>query len=128
MANNIFLILMFIMSACHTAKVHKAPQTYRVDFRGFNSAFVDPRTGEPPVDEYAVGEIVLLRFRMQAYDERYIFYLDDEELTPSYYNEEYGYCLSFIMPDHDVVVRWKSINIMGKYEETRELKGAEVKE
>ena len=105
------------MSACHTAKVLKAPQTFRVDFEGMNWAFVDPRTGEPPVDEYAAGELVLLQFRMQATDERVFFYLDGEELTPSYYNEEYDYCLSFIMPAHDVRISWKSINIMGHYEE-----------
>ena len=105
------------MSACYTVKVPKASQTYRVDFGGFNTAFVDPRTGEPPLDEYAEGEVVLLNFRMQAYDERYFFYLDDEEITPSYFNEQYGYCLHFVMPAHDVKITWKSRNSMLMEEE-----------
>ena len=101
-----------IMSGCHSVKTPPQAQLYRIDFGGFNRAFTDLRTGEPPRDEYEVGEAVLLRFEMQATDERYTFYLDDEELTPSYYNEQYGYCLHFVMPAHDVKISWKSENTM----------------
>ena len=105
------------MSACYTVKVPKASQTYRVDFGGFSTAFVDPRTGEPPLDEYAEGEVVLLNFRMQAYDVSHTFYLDGEELNASYYNEQYGYCYHFVMPAHDVKITWKSRNSMLMEEE-----------
>lgn len=97
-------------------EVPQTPPTFHVDFGGMNWAFVDPRTGEPPVEEYAVGELVLLLFRMQATDERVFFYLDGEEVQPTYYNEQYGYCIDFIMPAHDVRVQWRTQNIMGKIE------------
>ena len=87
-------------------------QLYSIDFNGFEWAFKDLRTGQKPSLLYATGDTVLLQFEMQASDVRNTFYLDDEELNASYYNEQYGYCYHFVMPAHDVKFTWKSRNLM----------------
>lgn len=100
------------MSACHSLIVPPQAQHYRIDFGGMNWAFTDLRTGKPSEGEYVEGDTVLLRFEMQAEDMRYTFFLDEEVLNASYYNEQYGYCFHFVMPARNVKISWKSQNIM----------------
>ena len=87
-------------------------QMYTVDFDGQQFAFIDPRTNEPPTSLYAAGEAVIFRLELVATDTSYRFFLDGEEIQPSYINEQFGYCFYFAMPAHDVKFTYTTRNTM----------------
>ena len=114
-----FLFVLLVLSFSTMAVISKPQskpekQMHTVDFNGDNFMFVDLRTGEPPVGLYAPGDTVLLKFQFYATDTNYNFYLDGVEINESYFNEKYGYCFHFIMPDRDVQFTWTSYNSMIK--------------
>ena len=70
-------------------------------------------------DKYRAGEKVTLYYWLIATDTDYSFSVDGAELSLGY-DDNMGYVLSFIMPDHDVSVHCFSRNSMlrdGYYEE-----------
>ncbi|MBQ9414700.1 MAG: hypothetical protein IJU16_06205 [Clostridia bacterium] len=78
---------------------------YRVDYGGQKESFDNAR------DAYRAGEQVELYYRFIATDTDYSFYLDDEQLNPSY-AEDKGFIIRFTMPEHDVRLRCESRNTM----------------
>ena len=108
------LLLMSLTLISMKPKTSESPQPkqYTVDFDGRNWAFIDLRTGKEPTGLYAAGDTVLLSFEMQATDVSITFYLDGEVLNASYYNEQYGFCYHFVMPEHDVKLTWTTRNLM----------------
>ena len=78
---------------------------YKVDYCGEKYAYKNAK------DEYRAGEKVTLYFWMIATDTDYSFWLDGAELMRDY-DMKKGFVLSFIMPDHDVVLHCSSRNSM----------------
>ena len=78
---------------------------YKVDYCGEKCAFKNAK------DEYRAGEKVTLYYWMIATDTDYSFSLDGAELSRDYDSKK-GFILSFIMPDHDVVLHCFSRNSM----------------
>ena len=107
------LILLSIpVMAIDSKKDHPfQPPMYTLDFGGANFMYLDPRTNEPPKSIYFVGEEVCFRLEIWATDTRYTFYLDGQEINASY-DEKYGYCFHFPMPDHDVTFTYTTENTM----------------
>lgn len=81
------------------------PKKYKVDYNGDMQWFIGAK------ESYKAGEKVTLYFDMIATDTNYYFYIDDEEIYPSYESGK-GYKISFAMPEHDVSVRVKAVNSM----------------
>ena len=109
------LLLIFLslpLMAIDSKKNHPSqPPMFTVDFDGNNFMYRDPRTNEPPAEIYAYGELVIFRLEIWATDTRYTFFLDDKEINDSY-DEKYGYCFKFMMPDHDVKFTYTTQNTM----------------
>lgn len=78
---------------------------YKVDYCGEKYAYKNAK------DEYRAGEKVTLYYWMIATDTDYSFWLDGAELMRDYDTKK-GFVLSFIMPDHDVVLHCSSRNSM----------------
>ena len=78
---------------------------YKVDYCGDKAWYKNAK------DEYRAGERVTLYYYMVATDTDYYFSLDGAELNRDYDTKK-GFILSFIMPDHDVVLRCVSKNSM----------------
>ena len=78
---------------------------YKVDFGGQQSAYDNAKKS------YRAGEQVELHFKYIATDTDYHFYLDGEELNYSY-DDQHGFVIRFIMPDHDVRLSYKTVNSM----------------
>ena len=78
---------------------------YKLDYCGEKYAYKKAK------DEYRAGEKVTLYYWMIATDTDYSFSLDGAELS-RYYDTKKGFILSFIMPDHDVVLHCFSRNSM----------------
>lgn len=80
---------------------------HKVDYCGEKYAYKNAK------DEYRAGEKVTLYYWMIATDTDYSFSLDGAELSRDYDTKK-GFILSFIMPDHDVVLRCFERNSMLK--------------
>ena len=78
---------------------------YKEDYCGEKYAYKNAK------DEYRAGEKVTLYYWMIATDTDYSFSLDGAELSRDYDTKK-GFILSFIMPDHDVVLHCFSRNSM----------------
>ena len=80
---------------------------FRVNYENGKFGFTNAR------DYYRAGEKVTLYYNLIATDTDYSFFVDDGdvELDRSY-DEEKGFVLSFVMPEHDVTVSVKSRNSM----------------
>ena len=78
---------------------------YKVDYCGEKYAYKNAK------DEYRAGERVVLYYWMVATDTDYSFRLDGAELSRDYDTSK-GFILSFIMPDHDVVLHCYERNSM----------------
>lgn len=78
---------------------------YKVDYCGEKYAYKNAK------DVYRAGEKVTLYYWMIATDTDYSFSLDGAELSRDYDTKK-GFILSFIMPDHDVVLHCFSRNSM----------------
>ena len=78
---------------------------HKVDYCGEKFCYKNAK------DEYREGEKVTVYYYMIATDTDYSFSLDGAELTRDY-DREKGFVLSFVMPDHDVVLRCHSRNTM----------------
>ena len=78
---------------------------FKVDYGG-NKSFYDGAK-----DRYRAGEEVVFYFSFIATDTSYRFLLDGEELNTGW-DDGKGIKISFIMPDHDVVFRCESRNLM----------------
>lgn len=78
---------------------------YKVDYCGKKFEYRNAR------DEYRAGEKVTLYYWMIATDTDYSFSLDGAELSRDYDTKK-GFILSFIMPDHDVVLHCFERNSM----------------
>lgn len=92
--------VMFGLSGCFSKK-------YKVDYCGQKDSFADAK------DYYKPGTKVELKFLYIATDTDYTFYLDDQIINPEYYSTGGGcFIISFIMPEHDVKLRWNSRNTM----------------
>lgn len=78
---------------------------YKVDYCGEKYAYKNAK------DEYRAGEKVTLYYWMIATDTDYSFSLDGAELSRDYDTKK-GFILSFIMPDHDVVLHCFEKNSM----------------
>ena len=90
------------------AKTH----TYKIDFSGQKCCYAaDAEDFSEPRDTYRAGEKVVLYYIAVATDTSYTFLLDGENLNPSYSHER-GYCIEFVMPDHDVKLQCMSRNTM----------------
>lgn len=88
-------------------------EKYKVDYNGQKFSFKNAK------DKYRAGEKVTLYYWLIATDTDYSFSVDGAELSLGY-DDNKGYVLSFIMPDHDVSVHCFSRNSMlrdGYYEE-----------
>ncbi len=78
---------------------------YKVDYCGEKYSYKNAK------DEYRAGERVTVYYWMIATDTDYYFSLEGAELTRDY-DAKKGFALSFIMPDHNVVLRCTSRNSM----------------
>ena len=78
---------------------------YKVDYCGKKFEYRNAK------DEYRAGEKVTLYYWMIATDTDYSFSLDGAELSRDYDTKK-GFILSFVMPDHDVVLHCFSRNSM----------------
>lgn len=78
---------------------------YKVDYCGQRFAYKNAK------DEYRAGEKVTVYYNMIATDTDYYFSLEGAKLSIDYEASK-GYILSFIMPDHNVVLRCMSRNSM----------------
>ena len=85
---------------------------YRVNYNDDIQWFTDAK------EAYNAGEEVTFYFNMVATDTNYYFYLDEEQIYPSYETDK-GYKISFTMPEHDVSVRVDAINSMRYMPENR---------
>ena len=108
----LLILLSLPVMAIDSKKDHPSrPPMYTIDFGGANFMYLDPRTNEPPKSIYFVGEEVCFRLEIWATDTSYKFYLDGKEINASY-DEKYGYCFRFAMPDHDVTFSYTMKNTM----------------
>lgn len=78
---------------------------YKVDYCGKKMNYKNAK------DKYRAGEKVTLYFSMIATDTNYSFWLDGTELQRDYDSQK-GFILSFIMPEHDVVLHCSIKNTM----------------
>ncbi len=78
---------------------------YKVDYSGQKYAYKNAK------DEYKAGEKVTLYYWMIATDTDYSFRLDGAELERNYDTKK-GFILSFIMPEHDVILHCYERNSM----------------
>lgn len=78
---------------------------YKVDYCGRKSDYKNAK------DKYRAGEKVTLYYWMIATDTDYSFRLDGAQLLRDYDTKK-GFILSFIMPDHDVVLHCSARNSM----------------
>ncbi len=62
-------------------------------------------------DSYREGEKVEINYKFIATDTDYSFYVDGEDFNPGY-DDEKGFIISFVMPDHDVKILCESRNTM----------------
>ena len=89
------VIMMFSLFGCGAAK-------YRLNLDGGL---------ESKKTSYAAGERVTVYYGMIATDTDYSFSSEDVELEQSY-DDDHGYVLEFVMPDHDVTINVDSRNTM----------------
>ena len=80
-------------------------EKYAVDYCGAKDMFENAR------DSYSAGEKVTLYYPFIATDTDYYFYVDDEYAHVDY-DDEKGFVISFVMPEHPVTVRCESVNTM----------------
>ena len=80
-------------------------ETYRVDYGGAQALY------EGAEETYAAGTEVEIAFPYIATDTDYRFSMDGVPLEITY-EEERGYVISFVMPDHDVTLRCETENTM----------------
>ena len=92
------VVIMTLFSGCFGKR-------YKVDYSG------DMKYYKGAKSAYRAGEKVVLYYDLIATDTEYKFYLDGELLNHGY-DEEKGFVISFTMPDHDVVLRCTTKNIM----------------
>lgn len=78
---------------------------YTVDYDGAKGMYIGAE------DSYAAGTKVVLYYPYVATDTDYSFYLDGKRLDFDY-DDNKGFVLKFVMPDHDVVLSCKSKNTM----------------
>ncbi len=81
-------------------------EPYRVDYGGAQALY------EGAQETYAAGEKVELSFPYVATDTDYHFYLEEDVPLEVTYEEERGYVLQFVMPEHDVKLCCESKNSM----------------
>ncbi len=102
----VLLILVIIMSVLPTsAQACKKAKQHKVDYGGKMFSFRNAK------EKYYEGETVEFYFYMVATDTSYSFFLDGQPYNPSYQNDK-GYIIRFVMPDHDVKIEVFSKNIM----------------
>lgn len=77
---------------------------YKVDYDGRKSSFSNAK------DYYKAGEQVTVWMEFIATDTDYHFYLDGEPFRAEW--DERGYVISFVMPEHDVKLTYKTENTM----------------
>ena len=78
---------------------------YRVDYDGQKSFYHEAK------DAYPAGTQVTVYMDIIATDTDYTFYLDDQPINVTY-AEGKGFCISFLMPDHDVKLTYTMRNTM----------------
>ncbi len=84
---------------------------YRIDYQGQKDSYTNAR------DSYRAGSKVVLYYDLIATDTDYSFYVDGQKINYTY-KEGKGFVISFIMPDHDVVLECKSVNSMTADDDT----------
>ena len=97
-----FIVLLFIIMGflfINTAN------KYKVDYCGTKDLYQNAK------DYYKAGKKVRLYFPYIATDTDYSFYLDDEPIRYTYDNEK-GFIIEFIMPQHNVKLNCKTHNSM----------------
>ena len=78
---------------------------YSIDFCGQEYAWKNAKKS------YLRGETVTLYYYMVATDTDYSFTLDDQYVSTDYETDK-GFIISFIMPEHDVILRVYERNTM----------------
>ncbi|MBR5502599.1 MAG: hypothetical protein IKV55_06165 [Oscillospiraceae bacterium] len=90
---------------------------YRVDYCGAKGLYERAR------DTYRAGAAVKLYFPYVATDTDYRFTLDGESVSCTY-SDRHGFIITFVMPAHDVMLNFESVNSMeyrpdeGEYTDT----------
>ena len=79
--------------------------TYSIDFCGREYSFKNAKKS------YKAGERVTLYYFMVATDTNYSFFVDGQHFTPDYESGK-GYIISFVMPEHNVVIEVEERNTM----------------
>lgn len=82
-----------------------AGKTYQVDYCGEKFFYEDAK------DSYKAGKEVTLYYTLIATDTDYSFYLDGEPVNYRY-DDQKGFVINFIMPEHDVKLECRSVNSM----------------
>ncbi len=91
------VILMLTLFGC-------GRQKYKLQFDGYG--FESKKTA------YAAGDRVTVYYGMVATDTDYHFRIDDDVALTQDYDDDHGYVLAFVMPEHDVTLRVESRNSM----------------
>lgn len=98
----ILIILAIVASFCLTVRVG---MTYKVDYCGSKDFYKGAKAS------YGAGKKVTLYYTLIATDTDYSFYLDGEPIHYKY-DDQKGFVINFIMPDHNVKLECRAINSM----------------
>lgn len=92
--------IIITLTACTN---HKSSNYYSVDYCGQKHCYSGAK------DKYKAGSKVTLYYELIATDTDYQFTLDGENINCTY-DEQKGFVIEFIMPEHDVVLEchWKN--------------------
>lgn len=97
-------LMISVVFSCLTV-ISEGKGVYSVDYCGSKDAFLNAE------DTYAVGETVELQFLMMT-DTDYDMIVDGERVYMTYSEELNDMVYRFVMPDHDIRIRFRSENSM----------------
>ena len=100
----ILLVGVMVITGCSG----NSSDVYKVDYCGAKYCYKNAK------DSYKAGTNVKLYFDLIATDTDYSFYLDGEKINYDY-DENKGFIISFVMPEHDVKLECNSRNSMEAY-------------